>query len=310
LIKSKLFTPDMMLSFVVASAVCGNGSEVNLDFANLSWIDVIILGIVQGITELLPISSTAHLRIVSTILRLKDPGSAFSAAMQLASLSAVLVYFWQDLKKLTGETVRAISGQDYQSSSLQLMLGLLIGTLPIAVAGVLLKPILNACNSPMRGLVVIGAASIIMSGLLAIAEKRGGRDRTFDNLTLWDGIWVGVAQAFALIPGVSRSGSTLTAGLFLGMERETSARFSFLLGLPAVILAGAVELHTLTKAGLSTAGWLTLLVGLISASISAFAAIWGLLRYLEKRSTWIFVFYRFAMGVFLIVAVMAGWLQN
>ena len=190
------------------------------------------------------------------------------------------------------------------------MLGLLIGTLPIAVAGVLLKPILNACNSPMRGLVVIGAASIIMSGLLAIAEKRGGRDRTFDNLSLWDGIWVGVAQAFALIPGVSRSGSTLTAGLFLGMERETSARFSFLLGLPAVILAGAVELHTLTKAGLSTAGWLTLLVGLISASISAFAAIWGLLRYLEKRSTWIFVFYRLAMGVFLIVGVMAGWLQN
>ncbi|WP_335112783.1 undecaprenyl-diphosphate phosphatase [Nostoc sp.] len=300
----------MMLSFVVANAVCGNGSEVNLDFANFSWIDVIILGIVQGITELLPISSTAHLRIVPTLLGLKDPGSAFSAAMQLASLTAVLVYFWQDLKKLTGETIRAISRQDYQSSSLQLMLGLLLGTLPIAVAGVLLKPILNACNSPIRGLVVIGAASIIMSGLLAIAEKRGGRDRTFDNLTLWDGIWVGVAQAFALIPGVSRSGSTLTAGLFLGMKRETSARFSFLLGLPAVILAGAVELHTLTKAGLSAAGWLTLLVGLISASISAFLAIWGLLRYLEKHSTLIFIFYRLAMGVFLIVAVMAGWLQN
>ncbi|WP_306558091.1 undecaprenyl-diphosphate phosphatase [Nostoc sp. 'Peltigera malacea cyanobiont' DB3992] len=190
------------------------------------------------------------------------------------------------------------------------MLGLLLGTLPIGVAGVLLKPILNACNSPIRGLLVIGAASIIMSGLLAIAEKRGGRDRTFDNLTLWDGIWVGVAQAFALIPGVSRSGSTLTAGLFLGMKRETSARFSFLLGLPAVILAGAVELHTLTKAGLSAAGWLTLLVGLISASISAFLAIWGLLRYLEKHSTLIFIFYRLAMGVFLIVAVMAGWLQN
>ncbi len=300
----------MMLSFVVASAVCGNGSEVNLDFTNLGWIDVIILGIVQGITELLPISSTAHLRIVPTLLGLKDPGSAFSAAMQLASLSAVLVYFWQDLKKLTGETFRAISGQDYQSSSLRLMLGLVLGTLPIAVAGILLKSTLNACDSPMRGLVVIGGASIIMSALLAIAEKQGGRDRTFDQLTLKDGIWVGVAQAFALIPGVSRSGSTLTAGLFLGMQRETAARFSFLLGLPAVILAGAVELHTLLKAGLSTSGWLILLVGLTSASISAFAAIWGLLHYLEKRSTWIFVFYRFVMGIFLIVGVMAGWLQN
>jgi undecaprenyl-diphosphatase len=299
----------MILSLVVA-AVCDNGSEVNVDFASLSWIEVIILGIVQGITELLPISSTAHLRIVPTLLGMRDPGTAFSAAMQLASLTAVVVYFWQDLKKLTGETIRAISGQDYQSSSFRLMLGLLLGTLPIAVAGVLLKPILNACGSPIRGLVVIGAASIIMSGLLAIAEKRGGRDRTFDKLNLWDGIWVGIAQAFALIPGVSRSGSTLTAGLFLGMERETSARFSFLLGLPAVILAGAVELHTLFKAGLSADGWITLGIGLTSASISAFLAIWGLLRYLETRSTWIFVFYRFAMGVFLIVGVMAGWLQN
>jgi len=299
-----------MLFLAVANASCGTGSEVNLAFANLGWVEVIFLGIVQGITELLPISSTAHLRIVPTLLRMQDPGSAFSAAMQLASLTAVLVYFWQDLKKLTGETFRAISGQDYQSSSLRLMLGLLLGTLPIIVAGVLLKPILNAPNSPMRGLIVIGAASIIMSGLLAIAEKWKQGTRTFDNITLWDGIWVGIAQAFALIPGVSRSGSTLTAGMFLGMERQTSARFSFLLGLPAVILAGAVELHTLFQAGLCAAGWLTLLVGLISASISAFLAIWGLLSYLERHSTWIFVFYRFAMGIFLIVAVMNGWLQN
>jgi undecaprenyl-diphosphatase len=128
------------------------------------------------------------------------------------------------------------------------MLGLLLGTLPLIVAGVILKPMLNACNSPMRGLIVIGVGSIMMSGLLAIAEKwrRGDspgetlRERTFDKVSLSDGVWVGIAQAFALIPGVSRSGSTLTAAMFLGMERETSARFSFLLGLPAVILAGAV----------------------------------------------------------------------
>jgi undecaprenyl-diphosphatase len=247
------------------------------------------------------------MRIVPTLLGLQDPGSAFSAAMQLASLTAVLSYFWKDLKKLTGETVRAITGQDYQSSSFRLMLGLLLGTLPITVAGLLLKPILNACDSPMRSLVVIGAASIVMSLLLVIsrrldatriAEKQGERHRNFEKITLWDGIWVGVAQAFALIPGVSRSGSTLTAGLFLGMERETAAKFSFLLGLPAVILAGALELHTLFKAGLSGAGWLTLLIGLTSASISAFIAIWGLLHYLEKHSTLIFIFYRFVMGVF------------
>jgi undecaprenyl-diphosphatase len=230
--------------------------------------------------------------------------------MQLASLAAVLVYFWTDLKKLTGETVRAISGQDYQSSSLRLVAGLVLGTIPIAVVGLLVKPLLNSCDSPMRGLVVIGGASIFMSGLLAIAEKVGTRERNFSKITLWDGIWVGIAQAFALIPGVSRSGSTLTTGLFLGMERETAAKFSFLLGLPAVILAGALEFHTLFKAGLNADGWITLLIGLTSASLSAFVAIWGLLRYLESQSTWIFVFYRFAMGVFLIVAVMNGWLKN
>jgi len=299
-----------MQHFLMASVNGVSGSEVNLDFIHLSWPEAIFLGIVQGITELLPISSTAHLRIVPSLLGLQDPGSAFSAAMQLASLAAVLVYFWQDLQKLTGETLRAITGQDYKSSSFRLMLGLVLGTLPIAIFGLLLKPILNSPNSPLRGLVVIGASSIIMSGLLAIAEKIGTRERDFRQITLWDGIWVGIAQVGALIPGVSRSGSTLTAGLFLGMERETAARFSFLLGLPAVILAGAVELHALLKAGLNADGWIVLLIGLISASISAFLAIWGLLRYLESRSTWIFVFYRFIMGVFLIVAVMNGWLKN
>jgi len=299
-----------MLPLILGTASCSNASEVNLNFANMSWIEMIFLGIVQGITELLPISSTAHLRVVPALFGWQDPGSAFSAAMQLASLTAVSVYFWQDLKKLAAKTITAVIEQDYQSSSLRLTLGLLLGTLPIIVAGVLLKPVLNACNSPIRSLTVIGWACVVMSVLLAIAEKQGRRDRTIEKLTLWDGIWVGIAQAFALIPGVSRSGSTLTAGLFLGMERETAARFSFLLGLPAIILAGAVEIHTLMQAGLSAAGWLTLLVGLTCASLSAFLAIWGLLHYLEKRSTWIFVFYRLIMGVFLIVAATAGWLPN
>jgi undecaprenyl-diphosphatase len=149
-----------------------------------------------------------------------------------------------------------------------------------------------------------------MSLLLAIAEKYGKRQRNFEHLKLADGIWVGVAQSLALIPGVSRSGSTLTAGLFLGMERETAAKFSFVLGLPAIILAGALELHTLLKAGLDVNGWLILLVGLITASISAFAAIYLLLRYLEKRSTWVFVWYRLAMGIFLLVSIATGLLAN
>jgi len=297
-----------MVSIVLAVSACP--SDVDLGFVQLGWAKVVFLGIVQGITELLPISSTAHLRIVPSLLGWQDPGSAFSAAMQLASIIAVISYFWQDLKQLTGATVRAALAQDYLDRDFRLVMGVLVGTIPISIAGILLKKSLNACHSPFRALAVVGISSIVMSLLLAIAEKYGKRQRNFEHLKLADGIWVGVAQSLALIPGVSRSGSTLTAGLFLGMERETAAKFSFVLGLPAIILAGALELHTLLKAGLDVNGWLILLVGLITASISAFAAIYLLLRYLEKRSTWVFVWYRLAMGIFLLVSIATGLLAN
>jgi undecaprenyl-diphosphatase len=298
----------MMFHLILSTPVPTH--EVDLSFVELGWQKMIFLGIVQGITELLPISSTAHMRIVPTLLGWKDPGTAFSAAMQLASLFAVIAYFWKDIKELVGGTVRSIFTGEYESQSFRITTGLVVGTLPLVVAGLLFKKKLETPGSPFRQLIVIGIASIVMSLLLALAEKQGGRDRNFEKLTLLDGIWVGLAQAFALIPGVSRSGSTLTAGLFLGMERETAARFSFLLGLPAVLLAGALELHTLSKAGLDFNGWITLLIGLTSASISAFLAIFGLLRYLENQSTWIFVWYRFLMGLGLIIGVATHFLPN
>lgn len=298
----------MAFSFLLAASVCPSNS-VDMGFVHLSWLKVIVLGIVQGITELLPISSTAHLRIVPSLLGWEDPGSAFSAAMQLASLVAVVSYFWHDIKTLAGATIRAISDREYDSHDFRLAMGILVGTIPIVVAGLLLSKLLNQDNSPLRSLTVIGLASIVMSLLLAVAEKWGKRDRDFAHLSLKDGLLVGVAQAFALIPGVSRSGSTLTAALFLGMERETAARFSFLLGLPAIVLAGAKELSVLHNC-LDASGWITLLIGLTTASIAAFFAIYGLLHYLEKRSTWIFVFYRLAMGILLLVGVMTGFLHN
>lgn len=298
----------MILSLLLAATAPAH--KVDLSFVDLGWGYMIILGIVQGITELLPISSTAHMRIVPTLLGIKDPGTAFSAAMQLASLGAVVAYFWKDIKALMGGTIRAVSDGNYQAQSFKITSGLVIGTIPLIIFGLLFKKLLDVPGSPFRTLTVIGTASIVMSLLLALAEKQGGRDRNFEKLTLKDGIIVGLAQACALIPGVSRSGSTLTAGMFLGMERETAAKFSFLLGLPAVLLAGAVELHTLAQAGLSFDGWITLLVGLTSASIAAFLAIFGLLRYLENQSTWVFVWYRLLMGLFLIIGVATGRLPN
>ena len=288
------------MNFYWLAAICP--VDIDLGFLKFNWLQIVFLGIVQGITELLPISSTAHIRIVPALLGWGDPGSAFSAAMQLASLIAVISYFWTDIKQLTSGVIRAIGDGEYHLTPFRIVVGMLVGTLPIIVAGLLLKKTLNATNSPLRNLAVIGVVSIVMSSLLAIAERRGQHKRTFDQLTFKDGILVGIAQAFALIPGVSRSGSTLTAGIFLKMERATAARFSFLLGLPAVFLAGLVEIHTLSSC-LNGEGWMLLAIGLTSASISAFLAIYGLLSYLERQSTWIFVWYRLLMGLFLIVAV-------
>jgi undecaprenyl-diphosphatase len=241
------------------------------------------------------------MRIVPSLLGWKDPGSAFSAVMQMANLAAVVSYFWKDIKGLVGGTIRSIRDSDYQSTDLRMTAGIIIGTIPLAIVGLLLKKIINAPGTPFRSLIAIGIACIVMSLLLALAEFKGSRKRGFEQLTLQDGLWVGVAQALAIVPGVSRSGSTITAALFLGMERETAAKFSFLLGLPAVILAGAVELHALLNSGLDFNGWMVLLVGVISGSISAFAAIYGLLSYLESQSTWLFVWYRLGMGILLIV---------
>lgn len=291
-----------------AAAICTDPNIVDLGFAQLTWLQVTILGIVQGITELLPISSTAHLRIVPSLLGWKDPGSAFSAAMQLASFCAVIAYFWQDIKQIATDGVRDVIGKRYQTPNSQMLLGIMVGTIPLVIAGGLLKSTLNGCHSPLRSLFVIGVACVVMSILLAWAESRAKHDRTFGQIKLRDGVLVGIAQAFALIPGVSRSGSTLTAALFCGMNRETAAKFSFLLGLPAITLAGFHEIWVLYRAGLDVAGWTTLGIGLISATITAFLAIYGLLHYLEKRSTWIFVWYRFALGVALIMGSITGYL--
>jgi undecaprenyl-diphosphatase len=293
-----------------SSAACDSASAVDLGFIELSWLQMGVLGVIQGITELLPISSTAHLRVIPALLGWRDPGSAFSAAMQLASFVAVITYFRKDIGNFGGATLRAVTSRNFSSPDFRVVLGILLGTVPLIVAGLFLKPVLNACHSPLRGLLVIGVASIVMSFLLALAEKTARHRRGFGDITLRDGLIVGLAQAFAVIPGVSRSGSTLTAALFCGMERETAARFSFLLGLPAVTLAGLFELRVLYKAGLNSAGWETLLVGLVCASVAAFAAIYGLLHYLERRSTWIFIWYRLLFGVGLVLAVLGGYLRN
>ena len=285
-------------------------SGLDTGFVGLGYLKVGFLGIVQGITELLPISSTAHMRIVPALLGWQDPGSAFSAAMQLAALAAVVSYFWADVRGLALGTLAAVKRRDFADWNFRFFIWIVLATIPISVFGLLLKSKLNACGSPLRTLTVIGLSCIAMGVLLAIAERRARHTRTIDHVTLTDALVVGIAQVGALIPGVSRSGSTLTAALFRDMQRDEAARFSFLLGIPTIALAGLVELLALRKAGLDVHGWSILLFGLVIASISAFAAIWSLMRILERFSAWPFVVYRIVLGVVLLVSVVAGWLPN
>ena len=266
--------------------------------------------IVQGITELLPISSTAHMRIVPALLGWRDPGSAFSAAMQLAALAAVVSYFWSDVRGLVVGSFSAVRRRDFHDWDFRFASWIILATIPILVAGVLLAPVLNACGSPLRSLTVIGIACVVMAALLALAEIYARPKRTMEHATLTDALVVGVAQVGALIPGVSRSGSTLTAALFRDFKRDEAARFSFLLGVPAIAAAGIKELFELHKAHLDAQGWSILAFGLVIASISAFGAIWGLLRILERFSAWPFVVYRALIGIFLLAAVAFGWLPN
>ncbi len=286
------------------ATACTNGLDTG--FVALGHARVAILGVVQGITELLPISSTAHMRIVPALLGWPDPGSAFSAAMQLAALLAVVSYFWRDVAGLTAGTFRSVRDGDYRTAEFRMAVGIVIATIPIVIGGLVLDKRLNACGSPLRELWVIGAASVGMGFLLAFAELISRHARDFSEIRLRDAVAVGLAQVGALIPGVSRSGSTLTMALLLGLKRADAARFSFLIGLPAIFGAGVRELLHLRHAGLDRAGWEVLGVGLGTASVAAFVAIWSLMRVMERFSAWPFVYYRIVMGGFLLLCVWLG----
>lgn len=288
------------------SNACTGG--VDIGFASLNYLQIGVLGVVQGITELLPISSTAHMRVVPAMLGWTDPGSAFSAIMQLAALAAVLSYFAKDVRGLLWGTVGAVRGRNFDAPAFRLATGIALATIPIGIAGLLLSSQLNACNSPFRSLYVIAISCIAMAVLLGASELTCSHTRTVENMRLRDALLVGLAQVGALIPGVSRSGSTLTGALFLNFRREDAARFSFLIGLPAIALAGLKEVWVLHQAHIPSAAWQHLFFGLVVGSVSAFAAIWALMRFLERFSTWVFVVYRAALGLALLLALHYGWI--
>lgn len=281
------------------------------DVAELNLFKSIVLGIVQGLTEFLPISSTAHIKAVPVALGWGDPGVSFTAVIQLGSIAAILSYFWKDVVQVVTGMARAIAQSDYKSQDFRIGFGIIIGTLPIVVLGLMMKILIpDLDNSPIRSMGAIAVASIVMSLLLALAEQIGTRLRSLEKLDMRDGILMGVAQALALIPGVSRSGSTLTAGLFMGLERATAARFSFLLGIPAITLAGVVEMKDWVETGLVGVGIIPLIGGLIASAVSSYLAIAWLLKYLQNHNTWVFVWYRLGFGVAILGAIALGVVNN
>lgn len=263
-------------------------------------LQAIVLGIVQGLTEFLPISSSGHLRIVPAFFGWEDPGAAFTAVTQFGTMLAVLVYFRSDLLRIGTTWVASLRDPSLRSE-IDARMGwyILLGTIPISIIGLVFS---NQIESGARDLYLIGAALIVFSFVMLAAERYGKREREIETLTRRDGIIIGCAQAIALIPGVSRSGATISAGLFLGLARPAAARYSFLLSIPAVVLSGVFELRKIGEGG--GAGGLETLVATILAFVVGYASIAFLLKFLVNHSISVFVAYRLVIGI--AVLVLAG----
>ncbi|MEL6437628.1 MAG: undecaprenyl-diphosphate phosphatase [Cyanobacteria bacterium J06621_8] len=323
--KPKYLEPIFLLGFgLILSIIWAEFSQAgagSLDLLNpesrdataqVNLFQAIVLGLIQGATEFIPISSTAHLKAFPVFFGWGDPGVSFIAVIQLGSVAAVLSYFWSDLTQITRGMISAVRTSNYDSQEFRLAVGIGVGSIPIIVIGVLYKVFEPPFyETTLRSMSSIAVVSMIMALLLALAENLGTQKRKFQDLTVKDGVLVGLAQALAIVPGVSRSGSTITAGLFGNLERATAARFSFLLGIPAILISGLVELKELIfpAAGTSFAP-VPLVAALISSAVFSYLAIAWLLEFLKRRSTWVFVWYRLGFGVFILAALALGWVQG
>jgi undecaprenyl-diphosphatase len=260
----------------------------------------LVLGLVQGVTEFLPISSTAHLLVTTKALGWQQLGQKdYADAIQFGSVLAVFIYFWKDISSVVSGGVAGMLRQDWQDLNVKILAGIVVGTLPALILGYLGKDILPD-SAP-----IIAVMSIVMATLLFIAERFSIHKRGFDSLEIKDGLLVGLAQAIALIPGASRSGSTLTAGLFLGLDRATAARFSFLVGLPVLTVATLFKALKIFKGNELPIPLLG--VGMISTFVFSYLSIAFLLNYLKTKDTMVFVWYRYAFGASILIALAAGW---
>jgi undecaprenyl-diphosphatase len=271
----------------------------------LDLIQSIILGILQGLTEFLPISSSGHVLFVPALLGWDDPGAAFTAVIQLGTEAAVLIYFRKDLWSIATTWLASLRNPALRGE-LNARMGwfLIVATIPIALIGFALQ---EQIETAARNLWLVGSMLIIFGLILGRADRVGSHSRAIGELSFRDGVIVGLAQVFALIPGVSRSGATISAGLFLGLEREAAARFAFLLAIPAVVLSGFYELYKLLSGKEHfDEPMINIAVATVFAFFVGYAVIAWFLRYLETHSMALFVWYRLIVGSGILILVAAG----
>jgi len=265
--------------------------------SSMTIFQAVVYGIVQGLTEFLPVSSTAHLRIVPALLNWPDPGAPFTAVIQLGTTLAIVIYFWRELLHVAVAWLRGLVDKSVRQS-LEYRIGwyLIIATVPVGVFGLIFS---HQIETGARNLWVISITMIALGVVLAGAERFGAQDREEEDLTVADAVAVGAAQALALIPGASRSGTTISAGLFRGLDRAAAARFSFLLSIPAVVLSGGYEARKIGRPGNAGAGLTG--VALVFAFVVGLVSIAWLMRWIAKHSVYVFVWYRIGLGTLLIV---------
>jgi undecaprenyl-diphosphatase len=272
----------------------------------VTLLQAIILGLVQGLTEFIPISSTAHLRIVPALLGWPDPGAAASAVIQIGTLLAVLIYFWNDIVRMTAAFFRGIiRRQPFAEPDSRLAWYIAAGSVPIVVLGLAFQDFIE---TGARSLWLISTTLIVLAILLKIAEMvaaKRERLRGENEVTFADAMTIGFGQSLALIPGVSRSGSTIMSGLFRGLSHAAAARFSFLLSIPAIAGSGVYELIGEWE-HFRDLGWTPVIVSVVVAFISGWASIWFLLRYLRTHTTDVFIWYRIALGLLMIALLSTG----
>lgn len=272
--------------------------------SDMSWIQVIVLSLVQGLTEFLPVSSSGHLRIVSELFWGEDAGASFTAVVQLGTELAVLVYFAKDIWRILTAWFAGLLDKSKRNFDYKMGWMVIVGTIPVGLLGFFGKDLIR---DNLRNLWITAAMLVLFSFVFILAEKIGHRERSFDELTMKDAIWMGLAQCLALIPGVSRSGGTVSAGLFLGLNREVATRFSFLLAIPAVLASGLFSLPDAFSpdAGQSASG-LQLLIGTSIAFLVGYASIAWLLRFVAHHSFAWFAAWRIPVGLGVMALLAAG----